>query len=829
MLKPITSFLIGILITLCAATSLEAQVKVEKIVIQPDQVKLQRAGDRHSLIVFAVEKDGRIRDVTEEVRFESRNEKVVQITGRECVAAGAGMTQVVADYQGVSTTIPVFVIKTGERESPSFRNDVLPVLTRMGCNQGACHGKNSGQNGFRLSLRGFAPEWDYKWLTREQLGRRVNSLVSEDSLLLKKPLGEIPHEGGKLFDRKSRTYQTLARWIRSGTPGLREEDPGIERLVVLPTDRVLKIGEEQQLLVLAEYSDGSRRDVTWLAKFAANDRSVAEVNAHGKVQIKRPGETAVRVMFQGQVAVALFTSPYNQTVPDELFSQKNNLIDNQVFAKLKALHIEPSELCSDQEFIRRVYLDTIGVLPTGDEVQSFLQENRPNKRSLLIDELLKRPEFVDFWTLKFADLLQNRKESDHDVRGTKGVRSFHQWLRSQIASNRPWNELARDILTVKGSTADNPAVGYYIVTVGEEREAHQSTVVASAAQTFLGTRIGCAQCHNHPLEKYTQDDYYHFAAFFSRIKLKRQRPEVGPTTLMVSAWNERDNKKPVGVRQPRTREFLKPQHLDRSAIPVEPDQAPRRVLADCNTSPDNDYFSGAMVNRLWAHFFAVGLVEPVDDLRASNPPSNPALWQTLNKEFIEKEYDVKHMIRLMLNSRAYQLSSKTKPGNQRDQRFYSHYYARRLPAEVFLDALSQATGVPERFPGYPTGIRAVQVPDPSVNSYFLKLFGRSERMTACACERKGEVTLPQLLHLHCGETIERKLRNSNGQLAAWLKSKKSDEQIVETIFLNTVSRLPRKHELGVIRNALSGANNRDEVLRDVFWAVLNSKEFAFNH
>src|SRR6266545_1754536 len=385
---------------------------------------------------------------------------------------------------------------------PSFVNDVIPILTRLGCNQGACHGKGAGQNGLRLSLRGYAPEWDHAWITRESAGRRIHRAVPEASLLLRKPLGQAPHEGGKLLQEGGRAHQLLLDWIRSGAPGPQQDDLTVKRVEVLPGNRVLRPGQELQLLVRAEYSDGSAKDVTWLTQFVSGDASVASVDAEGKVQMLRAGETTVRATFMGQVAVVLLTAPHDQPLKAELLAKRNNFIDEHVFNKLAALRIEPSERCGDEAFIRRLYLDTLGLLPTPAEVRAFLADTAPDKRARLIDRVLERPEFVDFWALQLSDLLQNRKESDHDVRGTKGVRSFHEWLRQQVARNRPWDELARDVLTATGKTTEQPAVGYFVVKVGEKRHAEQSPVVAAVAQTFLGTRIGCAQCHNHPLEKY---------------------------------------------------------------------------------------------------------------------------------------------------------------------------------------------------------------------------------------------------------------------------------------------------------------------------------------
>jgi len=714
-------------------------------------------------------------------------------------------------------------------DAPSFVHDVEPLFTRLGCNQGSCHGKGAGQNGFRLSLRGYAPEMDYLWLTREYDGRRIDTAHPANSLLLLKPLGKAPHEGGKLLSEGSREHRLILDWIEAGAPGPRKDEPGVKSVSAEPVQRTLKPGQEQQLTVFAEYVDGRKRDVTWLARFDSNDAGVATVDARGLVRVARPGETAVRASFMGQVAVVIVTVPFEQKVNAEAFHVRNNVIDDHVFAKLAALNIEPSGLADDAEFCRRVYLDGIGTLPTADEVRTFLADRRTDKRPRLIDALLERPEFVDTWALFLSDLLQNRKERDHDVRGPKGVRSFHDWLRKQVAANRPWDELARDVLTVTGKSDANPAVGYFIVTVGEHGEPDRSEVVASVAQSFLGTRVGCAQCHNHPLEKYTQDDYYHFAAFFSRLKLERHEPKQGPTILTVGTRDPNQAKQPVGVSQPRTGQFMKPQPLDRSSVEVKPGDDPRVRLAAWMTDPKNESFSGAMVNRIWRHYLGVGLVEPVDDLRASNPPSNPELWAALNKEFVDYKFDLKHLMRVILNSRTYQLTSATRPGNATDARFYSHYHARRLPAEVLLDAISQASGVPDNFAGYPAGIRALQLPDPTLKSYFLTLFGRSERVTACACERSGEVTMPQLLHLLNGEDIVQKVRSGDGRLAALLKEKKTDAQVTEELFLATLSRPPSGKETEAVTKALGDGGTRDEVFRDLFWALLNSKEFTFNH
>ena len=773
---------------------------------------------------------------------------------------------------------------------PSFVNDVEPVLTRFGCNQGACHGKGAGQNGFRLSLRGYAPELDHGWIVKEQEGRRVSLVAPEDSLLLRKPLGEVPHGGGKVVEPGSRGHQVVLDWLKAGAPGPVKDEPKVTGLSLACGDAAnaefptRKVGDLLQLMVTATYSDGSVRDVTWLTQFASNDAGLVNVDAHGKLKVLRHGETAVRAHYQGQVAVMVVSVPFDRPLVD--FAQPpnaatpGNFIDQHVFAKLTALRIPPSVAVTEEMFLRRVFLDTIGTLPTETEVQSFLADTRPDKRARLIDSLLERPEFVDLWTMLLADLLQNRKERDHDVRGVKGVRAFHQWLRSQMAANRPWNELARAVLTSSGNTDVHPEVGYYVVTIGEFRQTQQSDVVASVAQAFLGTRIGCAKCHNHPLEKFTQDDYYHFAAFFSRVAFDRKQPQTGATELMQATEHQQNQQRhlenlrkqladkeatavpekdedvkkrdqqltdlrkqtegviadidkvrmsPVTVQQPRTNEQLKPQPLDRAAIVIEPGHDPRVALVDWMTSGRNEAFNGSIVNRIWQHYLGVGLVEPVDDLRASNPPTNPALWKALNEDFASHGFDLRHLMRTILNSRTYQLSSETLSDNEVDTKFYSHYYARRLPAELLLDALSQVTAVPDQFPGYPDGIRAQQLPDPGLDSYFLRLFGRSDRVTACACDRLGDVTMSQLLHLQNGDTISRKIEAGNGYLAEMLKTTTDNAAAVDRLFLTTLSRKPNQTETNTIMSQLNQGGPREEVFRDLLWALLNSKEFSFNH
>ena len=765
--------------------------------------------------------------------------------------------------------------------APSFREDVIPLLTRAGCNMGACHGKLAGQNGFRLSLRGFAPDEDYEHLTRESRGRRVNFAQPDASLVLTKALAAEPHEGGARFAPGSREHTLLRDWVLAGAPGPVTNEARVAKLQLTAANRPLKPGEKVPITARATYTDGHERDVTWLAQFFANDESTVKVSPEGVATAVRAGKASVRVHFQGLVEVVTFTMPYDNKVRPADFTARENAIDDAVFKKLQALRLPPAPRCDDATFCRRVHLDLTGTLPSAEFAAAFAKDASPDKRARLADELLGSPRFVDYWTLQLADLLQNRKERDHDVRGTKGVRAFNSWLRAQVAANRPWDALARDVLTARGPVAQTPAVGYFIYNVGEKRQSEQSDLPDAVAQAFLGTRIGCARCHNHPLERYTQDDFYHFAAFFARVSLDRKEPVDGVTQLLVATERELQLQKELkqaeeklakareaaaaanldpkeaekrakevtsaekrvaelgqqmksaqaklpAVQQPRTRQMMAAQPLDRRTLSLPEGADPRATFTDWLTAPENPFFASAMVNRLWRHFMGVGLVEPVDDLRDSNPPSNPELWALLKREFASG-YDLRKLMRFIVTSRAYQLAADTSRANADDRRFYSHFYARRLPAEVLLDAVSDATGVPETFPGYPVGLRAVQLPDPTVNSYFLTLFGRSERVTACACERNGDVTLPQLLHLNNGEDLGKKIKAPDGRLARWLKEYTDDGQLTERLYLTALGRPPTAAEREAVIRQQSAADPREAFFADLYWALMNTKEFAFNH
>ena len=764
--------------------------------------------------------------------------------------------------------------------TPSFRQDVLPLLTKAGCNSGGCHGKLSGQNGFKLSLRGFAAEWDFDWITKDVNGRRVNYAFPGQSLLVEKACGDVAHEGGTRFRKGSREWQTLVDWIAARAPGPQAEEPDATKLEISGGARTMKPGETQQLVVKAVFADCREREVTWLAQFFSNDEGVVKVKPNGLVKAVRHGEGVVRVHFQTLVAVTRFTMPFENDVAGSDFATTRNVLDGPIFQKLAALRIPPSPPADDRSFVRRAYLDTMGTLPSNAEVASFLADTAPDKRERLAAELVERPEWLDYWTLQIADILQNRRERDHDVRGVKGVRSFHAWLRGELAAGKSWADISRAVLLAKGDVVAQPAVGYFTTVVGEMDRVEKSELPDSVAQSFLGTRIGCARCHNHPLERYTQDDFYHFAAFFGKVSMKRVEPQSGLTKLELMTPDEHEAQKrvaeaaaklaevssaefaasgkmtgeeikeqiaerakkvadaakqfaeaqakPPEAFQPRTFAKLAPQTLDRALWKHEPGRDAREQLVEWML--DSEQFSGAMANRIWKHFFGTGLVESVDDLRSSNPPSNGPLWSVLNGEFRKANFDLRHVMRLILTSRAYGLSSQTLGGNETETRFYSHYYARRLPAEVLSDAIASATGVPTKFDGYPLGIRAIQLPDPQVGSYFLSLFGRSDRVTACACERKGEVTLPQLLHLHNGDEIQRQIAATDGLLPAVLQDA-DDRAATDALFALSMQRKATDAEFAAILPQLASSTpeERRAAFTDVFWALLNTKEFAFNH
>lgn len=805
---------------------LQAKTVPSELLILPSQITLTGPKATQRLLVVS-QQDGRCTgDLTTKATFVSSNPKVAVVSKDGIVrAVGDGMAKITASLSGQMATVEVRVEKSRTPFVWSFRNHVLPVLSKAGCNGGACHGAAAGKGGLKLTLRGYDPIADHKVLTRQAMGRRVVPGHPEESLMILKPTLALGHGGGERIKKKSADYLLLTEWIRSGAPGPKSDDPILQKLEVFPNIATLEPGDTQQILVRAWYTDGHCEDVTRWVKFGTSDSSVATVTEDGMVKVEGNGEAAITVWFSSKVTFARVVSPFSASAPlPELRKGQAaaSYIDKLIYKKLASLGIPPSPPSDDYTFIRRAYLDAAGILPTRAEVEAFVQDTSPNKRAKLIESLLSRPEFVDYWTYKWSDLflVSSRKLSG------RAMTAFYQWLRQSVAENKPWNQLARDMITATGSNLDNPAANYYVI----HKEATDLT--ETTTQAFLGMSLMCARCHNHPLEKWTQHDYYQMANLFARIRLKRGDRD-GEVLVLASDTGE--------VNHPRLGIPLPPRPLDGQEIPLEDTRDRRQFLADWLTSPENPYFAKAIINRVWRNFMGRGLVEAEDDLRLTNPPSNQELLDALAEDFVRNGYDIKRLIRLIMNSEAYQRSAAPTGINAKDDRYFSRYLPRRLPAEVLLDAMSQVTGVPTEFGGYPKGTRAMQLRDTTIASYFLSAFGRPERVQTCSCERQQETNVTQALHLANGDTLNNKLRAKGGVIDQLVADEVEDEEILKELFLSALSREPTQSEREKLLPVLAATTPdplgdpsaqveaRRAAIEDLFWAVLTDREFLFNH
>jgi hypothetical protein len=725
----------------------------------------------------------------------------------------------------------VFVIASdailAEDAAPiSFVNDVVPVLTKAGCNSGGCHAKaNGGQKGFQLSMLGFDPSEDYEHLVKENRGRRLFPAAPENSLILTKASGTMPHGGGIRLAADSQGYQVLLNWIRQGTPSDLATAPQIVSLQVDPPAATVERNGQIALRAVARYTDGTERDVTSLALFEANDPGMADVSPLGHVTISEiPGKVAVMVRFQAKVAV--FNAAVPLGAPVKNLPPSRNFVDDLVFSNLKTLGIPASPVSDDATFLRRVTLDLCGRLPTEEETRAFLSSQDTGKRDLLIDSLLKSPEYADFFANKWTAMLKNRRDDASDITSNF---AFYSWVRDSLLANKPYDQLVRELLAATGTVIANPPVAWY------KRVKEPKQQLEDVAQLFLGVRMQCAQCHHHPFERWSQDDYYSFAAFFSQVGRK---PSATRGEDLI--FHKRGVAAATNIK---TGMALKPSALGDAMTDIAPDEDPRLKLADWMSSPENPYFAKALVNRYWKHFFRRGLIEPEDDIRDTNPPTNPELLAALEKHFVDSRFDLKSLVKVIVSSNAYQLSAVPNEHNLIDQQNYSRYYPRRLPAEVLLDSIDDLTGSRTDFPNLPTGTRAIALPDNSYNnaSPFLRVFGRPENESVCECERVQSSSLAQSLHLMNAADIRSKLGVGGGRADRLAKSEKPPEDRIRELYLVAFAREPQANEMKVALdyfaeprtdatgNPLDPQRAATENFQDLIWALINTKEFLFNH
>ncbi len=798
---------VGLLLSTSAQA---ADSPFSKIDVYPPDINLQTLRDRQSFIVVGTYPDGVTVDLTAKAEASLADGKLARLEGHTLHPVADGQTTLNIKVAGHQASVPVHVEKATEERPISFKLDVMPIFLRTGCNVGSCHGAARGKDGFMLSLFGYDPNGDHFRLTREWGTRRINLATPAECLLIEKSVGAVPHTGGKRFDVGSEYYDTIIRWLEARAPLDAGDIPTVVAVDLYPPRMVLQgEGATQQLVARARYSDGTDRDITSLAVFATSNDNSAQTTADGLITASNRGEAFLTARHDtitvGVQAIVL---------PAELKYQKPqepgaNYIDELVAAKLHDLRVTPSEICSDEVFLRRATLDITGLLPTEEEFHAFMGDSDPNKRSQLVDRLLERKEFSEIWAMKWSEILMLKSTQQVSY---KSVYLYYNWLTDKISNNVPLDKMVQELLSANGGTFKNPATNFYQI----ERDTLKTS--ENVAQIFMGIRTQCAQCHNHPFDRWTMDDYYGFAAFFAQIGRKRGE-DYRETIVFNSGSGE--------VRNPVSNQVMTPKFLG-GETPDSKGKDRRELLSKWITSADNPYFSTSVANRIWEHFFGVGVVDPVDDIRISNPASNPALFEALAKKLVEYNYDFKQLVRDICNSNAYQRTTNTNESNETDSKNFAHARFRRIRAESLLDCISQVTATKEKFRGLPLGATAVQVADGGTSNYFLDTFGRSPRLTACACEVATDPTLSQSLHLLNGATVEGKIR-SGGLVKNMVKEGKTPEQVIESLYVRALSRMPTEDERQKLMALFAEGVDSNQVLEDVFWAVLNSREFMFNH
>jgi hypothetical protein len=790
-------------------------IEVETGRLKDGVVLLSGRDSAQQLVVTGLYSSGQTRDLSGKATYEVSPAGIVTVdnTGYVSPVAEGEATIKVTAAPGVDSTLKVKVTNLVHDLPINFPNQITPIFTKYSCNGGGCHGKSGGQNGFRLSLLGFEPKEDYEYLVKEGRGRRLFPSAPDQSLLLLKATARLPHGGGQRVEFDSPAYRVMKRWIEQGMPYGKDTDPYVTHIEVHPIERLMERDSTQQLVVVAHYSDGSTEDVTRTTQFDSNDTEMCEVSVTGLVTTGQlTGSVAVMARYQGHVGVFRATVPLGVPVND--LPKPRNFIDESVQKKLKALGLPASKICDDATFLRRVTVDLCGRLPSLEEVEQFLNDQDPNKRDNLVNRLLDSTDYADYFANKWSAILRNKRRQDVEKPATF---AFHDWIRTSLNENKPYDQFVREVITASGEAGVNPPVGWY----REVKDA--SAQVEDTAQLFLGLRIQCARCHHHPFEKWSQEDYYGFAAFFSQVGRKK-----GMIQNADRIYHRR------GIAQainPKTGKAVKPTGLGDKPLELTADQDPRQFLVDWMAQKDNPFFAKSLVNRYWKHFFGRGLVDPEDDMRVTNPASNPELLDALAKSFVDSGFDLKQLCRTIVTSATYQLSAEPNEWNQDDKQNFSRYYPKRLNAEVLLDAIDQVTGATSTFNGVPVGTRAVQLPDNAFNSYFLTVFGRPESSSACECERSSEANLAQSLHLLNSSEIQGKLTSGSGRAALLANDKsRSNDVKIRELYLLAFGRPPLPDEMNVALAHLQ-KNEADpkRAFEDIVWALVNTKEFLFNH
>jgi len=783
------------------------------------RVVLRGKESRQQLLVTGHYATGQRRDLTRQVTYDVVPQGMIQVDSTGWVTPiGGGQVEIkVTHATGVESSISVEVGDWDDIPQVNFANQIVPIFTKLMCNSGGCHGKSGGQNGFRLSLLGFEPLEDHEHLLMESQGRRLSIALPEHSLLLLKATGRVPHGGGAPIEVGDHSYRLIRRWIAQGAPLGDANVARVASIEVLPKNRVMPRNANQQLVVVAHYEDGTTEDVTAMAQYDPNVAEMAEISSTGRVKIMdQTGDVAVMVRYQSRVAVFRATIPLG--APVDQLPHSRNFVDQLVFKKFKLLGLPPSPVCDDATFLRRASVDITGRLPAVDEVQSFLADGSPDKRDRWIDTLLASGGYADLFANKWSAILRNKRI---DTRSRRGSFAFHHWIRAALHENLPYDELVRGIVTATGEVGRNPPVVWY----REVNEVHEQ--VEDTAQLFLGLRIQCARCHHHPFEKWSRHDYYSFAAFFSRVGRK-----PGTQPLEERIFHRRGTATAVN---PKNGQTVKPAGLGDEPLELAPETDPRHALVDWMTGPENHFFAHALVNRYWKHFFGRGLVNPEDDLRATNPATNPELLDHLSRHFISTGFDLKDLIRTICQSTTYQLSSLPNEFNQQDSQNFSRFYPRRLSAEVLLDAIDQVAGTTTSLAGLPPGTRAVQLPDSGSKLYFLRVFGRPNAATACECERSNNANLAQSLHLINSPQIHDKITSDSGRAALLTADqKRTNEMKIHELLLSALNRYPTADEIARLtayleKKAAENEGNARRGFEDVVWALVNTKEFLFNH